>query len=247
MLSQQVIRDLLQTSSSRQQELEKIYERLPKTQCRRKARCCSMMPEMTLVETLPIIQRLMDMPTSDRRQLIQNIIGYFFLNPAEIISCPFLSGPECLIYTDRSFGCRAYGLWSRAYYIKLAEQNRQAKNHLRKQWENYGVLLPKKVRDFQIPYCLSVKIGGNALINDKMLLQISNKIETISKGFDRWHQTFVEMYFCDLSFLLAAMIFGTAEAVRMKFRLVSDILSTGDKTTLDTIIKALPDLFEELN
>ena len=247
MFSRQVIKDLLQTSASGRQKLKDTYARLPATQCRRKAHCCSMLPEITLVEALSAIQCLANMPSAVRRGLAQKIIRYFFLNPVEITSCPFLNGRDCLIYMDRFFGCRAYGLWSRAYYEKLAAHNRQAKLHLRKQWESCGVSLPKKVYDFQRPYCLSVEIDGHAEINDKMLLRLSNKIETISKGFARWHQTFGQMYYCDLSFLAAAMVFGTSEAVQMKFRLVSNIVSTGNRTKLDKIIEDLPDLFAKLN
>ncbi|UCD90862.1 MAG: YkgJ family cysteine cluster protein [Desulfobacterales bacterium] len=245
MFSQQDIRILLQTSSSRQQELIETYARLPKTQCRREARCCSLLPEMTLLEALAIIQSMMDMPASDRKGLIQKISGYFFINPIEITSCPFLNGQDCLIYSDRPFGCRAYGLWSPAYYKKVAEQSRQVKTDLQKQWERYGVLLPKKVCDFFMPYCLSIKIADSAWIDDKMLLKISNEIEAISEGLERWHHVFAQIYFCDFSFLAAAMMFGTTESVRMKFRLVNDIIATGEKTALDKIIRTVPDFFEE--
>ena len=243
MLSRQTIKYLLRTSSLQQQELKETYGHLPKTRCRREARCCSLLPEMTLVEALPIIQRLLDMPATDRQRLIQTIVAYFFINPVEITSCPFLKGQDCLIYTDRAFGCRAYGLWSHRYYKSLAEQHRHSKSHLRKQWENYGVSLPQKVLDFQMPYCLSVKIDSHASISDAMLLQMSQNIDATSKGFKRWHQTFSGAFFGDLSFFLTAMIFGTKEAVKMKFRLVKDILSTGKRTGLDVVTKELPDPF----
>jgi Fe-S-cluster containining protein len=70
-----------------------------------------MLPEMTLVEALPVIRRLVEMAATMRNRLIKKIIGHFFLNPVEITSCPFLEGQECLIYPDRFFGCRSYGLW----------------------------------------------------------------------------------------------------------------------------------------
>ena len=95
-----------------------------------------MLPEMTLVEVLPVIQRLVDMAPAVRKRLLQKIIIYFFLNPVEITSCPFLDGQDCLIYADRFFGCRSYGLWSQDYYEKLAASDRKVKIYLQKQWKN---------------------------------------------------------------------------------------------------------------
>jgi hypothetical protein len=227
-------------------ELKETYALLPATRCRRKAYCCSMLPEMTLVEALPIIQRLVDMAPAMRRRLLQKIISYFFLNPVEITSCPFLEGQDCLIYADRFFGCRSYGLWSQAYYEKLAASDRKAKIYLQKQWKNLDVSLPKKVIDFQVPYCRRVKTNDHAFIDDKTLLHVSDTIESISTRFSQCHQSFLQKYFCDLSFLLAALVFGHTTAVQIKFNVVYDIVNAGNRKRLDSIIEDLPDLFAEL-
>lgn len=142
MFSQHDIKKLLQNSVHLLQELKEPYELLPSTRCRRKTRCCSMLPEMSLVEALAVIKRLLDMPSAMRRQFVQNIVSYFFLNPVEITLCPFLEGQDCLIYEDRFFGCRAYGLWSQEYYEKLTAGVRGAKIHLREQWKDLGLSLP---------------------------------------------------------------------------------------------------------
>ncbi len=242
MHSRGVIKKLLETSGSLLQELNEIYKLLPTTRCRRRTHCCSMLPEMTLVEALLAIQRLVYMAPAMRRRVVQNIIGYFFLNPVEITSCPFLDGQDCLIYEDRFFGCRAYGLWSREYYEELAARNRQSKTFLQKQWENLGVSLPQRVIDFQVPYCLCVEIDGNVCINDKMLLNISNKILELSHRFSHWHKSFSQRYFSDLGFLLASLVFGLSEAVQMKFTVVRDIVTLGNRSRLDRIVGELPDL-----
>ncbi|MGD8450149.1 MAG: hypothetical protein PVF36_13060, partial [Desulfobacterales bacterium] len=113
--SPHIIRELLQTSDRQFQELKEVYALLPDTRCQRKTHCCSLLPEITLVEALLAIRRLVEMATAVRNPLIQKIIGYFFLNPVEITSCPFLEGQECTVYPDRFFGCRSYGLWSHAH------------------------------------------------------------------------------------------------------------------------------------
>jgi Fe-S-cluster containining protein len=205
-----------------------------------------MLPEMTLVEALAAIQRLVDMAPAMRRRLMKIIVGYFFLNPVEITSCPFLDGQDCLIYQDRFLGCRAYGLWSRGYYEKLAARSREAKRYLQKQWENLGVSLPQKVIDFQVPYCLYVETDGHAVTDDEMLLYASDRIETLSRHFSQWHQSFRQRYFSDLSFLLASLVFGVTEVVQMKFAMVSDIVTTGNRAILDRMVGELPDLCAEL-
>lgn len=246
MFSQQVVIDLLQTSASQLQELTKAYERLPITRCRRQARCCSTLPEMTLIETLPIIQCLMNMSSDDRQLVLQKTIGYFFLNPVEILSCPFLSERHCRIYRHRAFGCRAYGLWSPSYYAKLARQQRRAKKHLRQQWKHLGISLPEKVLAFEVPYCRWVETDATARLSDEALVQVAAEIETMSQSLSVWQQTFAERFFGDLSFFLAAIIYGTSEAVRLKFKLVKDIVATGEKKTFDAVIEELPDPFEKI-
>ncbi len=201
-----------------------------------------MLPEMTLVEALPVIRRLVEMAAAMRNRLIKKIIGHFFLNPVEITLCPFLEGQECLIYPDRFFGCRSYGLWSPAHYETLAARDRRAKKHLQEQWKSLGVCLPKKVVDFQVPYCLCVETNGPVIIDDKILVQASDTIEAISAGFSSWHQLFGQRYFSDLSFLLSALMFGHTAAVQMKFTLVRYIVNTKNRTRLDRIIQELPDL-----
>ena len=239
--SPRIIKELLQTSDHQLKELKEMYALLPETRCRRKAHCCSMLPEMTLVEALPVIRCLLEMATVTRNRLIKKIIEYFFLNPVEITSCPFLEGQECLIYPDRFFGCRSYGLWSPAYYETLAARDRKAKKHLQEQWKRLGVCLPKKVVEFQVPYCMCVETSDPAVIDDKILVQASDRIESISAGFSSWHQLFGQRYFSDLSFLLSSLIFGHTTAVQMKFTIVRDMVNTENRTILDGIIQGLSD------
>jgi len=205
-----------------------------------------MLPEMTLLEALMAIQRWVDMVPPMRRRLLKRIIDYFFLNPVEITSCPFLDGQDCLIYKDRFFGCRAYGLWTPGHYEKLAALSRQAKTHIRAQWKKLGVHLPQEVIDFQVSYCPYVELEGHGSINDGMLLNVSGTIERLSQHFSQWHHSFNQRYFSDLSFLLSSLVFGVTEAVRMKFAIVSGIVTTGDRARLDEIVGELPDLCEEL-
>lgn len=241
-----VIKELLQISVPQRRELEGTYALIPATRCQRRTHCCSMLPEMTLIEALAAIQQLVNMNPPTRILLIKRTVSYFFLNPVEITSCPFLDSRDCVIYRDRFFGCRAYGLWSQKYYDKLAGSNRLAKKHIQKQWENLGVFLPRAVIDFQVPYCLNVETDGHAFINDEMLQHLSERIGTLSQYFSRWHKSFGQRYFSDLSFLIASLVFGFTEAVCMKFAIVSDIVTAGNRGRLDRAVGELPDLFAEM-
>jgi Fe-S-cluster containining protein len=242
--SPRIIKELLQTSNHQLKELKEAYALLPDTRCRRKTRCCSLLPEMTLVEALLVIQRIVKMAAAVRTPLIKKVIGYFFLNAVEITSCPFLEGQDCLIYPDRFFGCRSYGLWSPAHYDTLAARDRKAKQHLQDQWKRLGVCLPQNVVDFQVPYCLCVETVGLEVIDDKTLGKTSDRIQEISAHFSPRHQWFAQRYFSDFSFLLSALIFGYTQAVQMKFAIVREMVHTKNRTKLDRTIQELPDLCE---
>ncbi len=244
--SRRIVRELLQNSVTEQCEVEKVYALLPVTSCRRRTHCCLVLPEMTLLEALMAIHRLVRMAPAMRRQLIKKLVTYFFLNAVEITSCPFLDGVHCLIYRDRFFGCRAYGLWSPGFYEELETRNRKAKIPLQKQWQNLGISLPQIIIDFQVPYCPFVETEDHALIDDDMLLDAWERIERLSQRFSFWHQAFHRRYFSDLSFLLASLTFGFTDVIKQKLAVVSDIVTDGDKGRLDRIVAGLPDLCAEL-
>ena len=244
--SKRSIKDLLRTSVSHRKELERAYTLLPKTQCRRRTHCCSMLPEITLIEALAAIERSAKMTPSRQRHLVKNCIEYFFLNPVEITSCPFLEGQECIIYLDRFFGCRTYGLWSQGYYQELVAKARQEKLHLRESWENLGISLPEKVINYEVPYCTHVKIDGHSMTDDHILLNVSNRIEEVSGHLSPWHESFRRTYFSDLSFLIASLVYGVSDAVQMKFDIVYEIITKKERTVLNQAVKALPDLIMDL-
>lgn len=244
-LSLDGIREVLQRSEFQQQALQKAYALLPQTRCRRKAFCCSMLPEMTLVEALAVIQKMIDMTPAQRRRLVNQIARYFFLNAVQITACPFLDGQDCSIYEDRFLGCRTYGLWSAKYYRKLADRNQLAKKQLQDQWRHLGINLPPAVVDFKVPYCLDVATIDGKKADDRLLRKVCDKVESLSRELATAHQEFQHSYFSDFSFLLCAMMFGFTEAVQLKFEIVKQILHTGKRKILNTVINECPDIFAE--
>ena len=227
---------LLKNSISERQKLLGLYTRLPATECRRQTTCCMMLPEMTLIEALVALERLIKMAASRQVQILEKLVKYFFLNPVEMTACPFLEDKACLIYADRFFGCRAYGLWSRATYDELITQTQFAKQHLHNQWANLGITLPEAVTGFQVPYCPYVEITDGAEVSDRQLDEIAENIDLISKQLGREDNLFRQHYFLDLSFLIASWIYGYSKAVQLKFSSVKNFLSGGNRAKLDKMI-----------
>ncbi len=241
MLTRTIIRDCIDNSASLLEALMKIYDRIPAAHCERKTHCCTLLPEASLVEILGVMQRFRNMTPGLRKQLYTKLVEYFFVNPVKITSCPFLEGRDCLIYPDRFFGCRAYGLWSYEYYQKLAELNREAKIQLQEQWKRLGITLPQQVVDFNIPYCREVEAGMPSTMNDQALNGIWNTVDELSERLSPWHRIFQQRYFGDLSFLFSALAFGFNDALQLKYTVVKDMIAFNNKHTFKQLIENLTD------
>ena len=244
--SKEIIKQLLVKSTKQRLALRETYAQLPSTSCRRRTHCCSLLPEMSLVEALTAVQLLVDMVPKQRHQLSSRMIHYFFLNPVEILMCPFLEGQECLIYQDRFLGCRAYGFWSKGYYQQQAEHSRQAKRLSQEQWQRLGVSLPQALVDFQLPYCPYVEVEEDMPVDDEHLLHASDTIEAISGQLAPWHDFFRQRDFSDVSFLLVSNVLGSKEAIQLKFEIVRDFLSTGSNERVDAMVGKLDDFLGTL-
>ena len=238
------LKELIFNSQGQRQALKNIYSQLPDTSCQRRTLCCSLLPELSLIEALETMDQLRRFPPARRWELTKKIIRYFFINPAEIPGCPFLEDRDCLIYPTRFFGCRAYGLWSEGHYRQSAQQARLIKKNVVQLWRNLGVSLPEKVTEHQVTYCDAVEIIGQPKMSDEYLLQAADRVEGWSQELNPRHLHFQEGYFRDLSFLTAGLFVGLSQAVQLKFSLVRDLLRSGDRTPLEQVISRVPDLFD---
>lgn len=241
MFTWDIIKDCVTNSTSFFEELTEIYGRIPATQCARKTHCCKLLPESTLIEALAVFRCLKNITAGLRERLCVKLIGYFFVNPVEISSCPFLEGQDCLIYPDRYFGCRAYGLWSHEYYEQLAGSNRRSKIQLQEQWKRLGVSLPQQVVEFDLPYCGEVETKTRSTIDDHMLTDVWDDIRTLSKRFSRWHRIFQQNYFGDMSFLFSSLTFGYNKAVQMKYDVVREMVVFENRNAFEHVMDTLPD------
>jgi hypothetical protein len=240
-ISLNTIGELLRDSENRQRELAKAYACLPATRCQRKIHCCSMLPEMTLIEALAAIQQMIEMTSALRLRYLAKLAHYFFLNAVEITSCPFLAGRDCVIYPDRFFGCRAYGLWSPTHYGMLAARSRSAKKLLHNQWKKLGISLPAAVVGYQVPYCPDVETIDDITADDHLLISVSKSIESLSRRCSEAHDAFEQAFFSDFSFLITTLLFGLRETLQMKFAVVREVVHTGQSDTLRDILETIWD------
>lgn len=243
MFSVTIVNNLLKNSARLFQNLEQAYELLPTSRCHRHTQCCSLMPEMTLLEALYAIQNICIMQKEKRLSVYKKIGRYFMINPVKIIMCPFLEGKDCLIYQNRFFGCRAYGMWSKEYYKKISEQSRHAKENIRTIWEALNVRLPKEIIQFQVPYCTCIEPVSQKAVSDDLILRVAETVENLSVQFAEWHHLFRQAYFSDLSFMMTSLVFGVNDTVSLKFAVVRDMVNNNTSKRLDNLLEKIPDIF----
>lgn len=163
------------------------------------------------------------------------------MNPVKITSCPFLEGRDCLVYPDRFFGCRTYGLWSYEFYKKTAEWNRESKIQLQRQWKRLGVTLPQQVIDFKVPYCREVEAEVPSTMDVRVLTDIRNAVDQLSESLSPWQRVFQQNFFKDLSFSFSALAFGFNEALQLKFTVVKDMIAFKNRNSFKQVIENLSD------
>lgn len=83
--------------------LMEIYKGLPEMSCRRRAKCCSLAPQLYYLEFLHIMAHLAAIERNEAIEFMRKIAVSFFLNAWKILPCPFLQGRDCLIYPIRPF------------------------------------------------------------------------------------------------------------------------------------------------
>lgn len=194
-----------------------------------------MLPETSFIEALNLINTLEIMPVQEKRATLARIAEYYFLNAAKRLDCPFLEKGKCLIYFQRPFTCRAYGLWSKSFYDQQAQLNRQGKETCRAGWKTLGVDLPGEVLNFVQEYCLDVTPEGP--VNDDQLKALGDKIAGLSYGLEPYHSMYVQQYFCDFSFMMMSLTFGNRRALLEKVNIVRNFLLKKERITLDRLLE----------
>ena len=217
--------------------LSEIMRRIPSTICRCCGDCCVLLPQMSLVEACRLVYRLRAMPRETSLGLNIKMVRYFFLNAARTMGCPFLDSQGCLVYEDRPFGCRAYGLWSKETYGRQVEGALAAQQKVKQAWAGLGITLPEKVVNHRIPYCTHVRPTEPLEAGDLILEEVREEVWALDRSIGPTANEFNQTYFNDLSYLFVTVLFGREMALKQKVGVVREFLASGHSPTLDALVE----------
>lgn len=215
-----------------------FYGHLPKTRCtcQDPGICCTFLPEMTVVEALHWIGLMREMPPSERTARIQGFVSFYLTNPARLEGCPFREEGSCAIYPYRTFGCRAYGLWSREMGRARTRKSRNSKKALRKMWKKFGVDIPAEPLEMEMDYCDKVQTQAGEPPGDGEIMDILTEIYHLGKSLGNLQSRFEEEYHSDFSFLVTSLLFGLKKTLLLKFGIIREIVREGTDRRLQEVL-----------
>ena len=139
-------------------ELNKVYDDVPKGNCKGCGNCCMESVGINLVEFLNIYNYLQK-NNKLKSNIMNNIFDYYFLEYVKKLPCPFKDeNNRCSIYEVRPLNCRIYGHWIKEDYNKnldkIKDENREFAKYMEKQ---YGLTINNNIINYKIPYCEDFK------------------------------------------------------------------------------------------
>lgn len=219
-------------------KLQEIYNSLPKThcQCDSPGVCCTTMPEMTVVEALQWLDVIGDMDAEIKLQTLCAFLTFYLTTPFTRPGCPFLQNSQCTNYRYRTFGCRAYGLWSVEIGNRRTSQNRANQQQVLEIWQKMGVDLPPEKVGAEIDYCDSVVPLGKTAVNDENLFSQLQKVYALSSSLVELQQQFESEYHSDFSYLIASLLFRPKKVLLGKFAVVKELHGKGTDSRLQKFL-----------
>lgn len=160
-------------------ELNKVYDSVPKGNCKGCGNCCMESVGINLVEFLNIYNYLQK-SNKLKSNSMNNIFDYYFLEYVEKLPCPFKDeNNRCSIYEVRPLNCRIYGHWIKEDYNsnlnKVKKQNVEFAKYMRK---TYDLNISDNVINYKISYCEDFKPYEGYMSKDNRL-NLSDKIVTL--------------------------------------------------------------------
>jgi len=220
-------------------ELDRCYQRLPATRCHcdTPGLCCTLIPETTFVEALRWLAAIRD--STKPLDLVRGFASHFLTNPVVHGGCPFLDAGGCGIYPQRSFACRAYGMWSRQAGMGRTQQSRQAKKQLAAQWLRLGVQLPEQAIAWEPDYCDKVAIVDAKRPKDGDLLAILKRVYALDDRLGDLKNGYEQACHSDFSFLIASLIWGQRKAMLAKMTVIRELAVSSSQTKLQGILQQI--------
>lgn len=220
-------------------ELDRWYDRLPATRCHcdTPGLCCTLIPQTTFVEALRWLAAIRENPRP--LELVKGFASHFLTNPVVHGGCPFLNAGGCGIYPQRSFACRAYGMWSRQAGLTRTRQSRQAKKQLAAQWQRMGVQLPEQAIVWEPDYCDKVEILAAEQPKDSHLLAILKEVYALDDGLGELKNAYEQACHSDFSFFIACLVWGQRKAVLAKITVIRELAASSSQTKLQRLLQQI--------
>jgi Fe-S-cluster containining protein len=222
------------------EKLDDVYRKLPDTRCEcdEPGTCCRFLPEMTTMEALRWFKLLIDLPDEKLTEKLREFVRFYFSNPVRLTGCPFLeNGGGCSIYPQRTFACRAYGIWSQKMGRGRTRESRKDKENLRAMWKQFGIELPKEIVDFEIDYCDKVELVGVKSFNDKKIMKLLQQAYDMDQTVVELQTKFENEYHSDFSLLMASLALGMKKALLEKLTVVKECVQEGGETRLQKLLE----------
>jgi len=241
MITKEDLISALEVATPLFEKLQSLYQRLPDTRCdcEQPGVCCRFLPEMTTLEALQWVKVLTDLPDDGLTEKLRTFVEFYFSNPARLTGCPFLNDGGCSIYDYRTFGCRAYGLWSQKLGKVRTADSRDQKKALGAMWKRFGVDLPAGVVEFEIDYCDKVDTVSGEDITDAELMDVLQQIYDLDQPLKELQDKFENEYHSDFSFLIAALALGMKKAILEKFAVIKEIIQKGSEDRLKKTLEKI--------
>lgn len=231
-------RDALQTAGPLLDRLQELYRRLPETECRCETPgvCCAFIPEMTALEALGWLRLVLDLPAARHLETVRRFVAFYLTNPMRHSGCPLLGEGYCSAYEQRTFACRAYGLWSLKTGRQRTAESREGKRTLLEAWKRYGVELPPERVVGEMDYCDRVRCRSRKPLRDEGLMSVLESVYRLSCRLDGLQQRFETQYHSDFSFLITALALGPKKAVLGKFAVIKELVRSGGEERLEKLL-----------
>ena len=164
-------------------KLNEIYNTLPGGYCSGCGKCCNESVGINLIEFINIYNYLIDKDKL-RKESLDRILDYYFLEYTEKKSCPFRDeNNRCLIYEVRPLNCRLFGHWKKDDYNKNLDNVTQRNKDYQVFMKNkYGFDISDEVVNFKIKYCEDFK-PHNGYLDKSERLSFSDEIMTLDSRF----------------------------------------------------------------
>jgi Fe-S-cluster containining protein len=216
--------------------LQTHYRDLPETicDCRQPGICCSLIPETTLIEAfqwLAVIRQ-----HSHPEELLRRFAAHFLTNPVRRNGCPFLDKGRCTNYPQRSFACRAYGLWSHRTGAERTAESKAAKRQLAAQWARMGIHIAEQSIAWEPDYCTGVTACTDRPPTDQRLLAILGKIYALDGRLPELKSWYEQSCHSDFSFFIACLLWGQRKATLAKLTVIRELTSLSCQDKLERLL-----------